>query len=44
VGSGWVLDRVLTLAVDIGRYKPLKQGSFIDLPQRIKLKKAVVNV
>ena len=43
-GSGWVLHRVLTVAVDIGRLVPLKQGSWFDLPRALMLKKAVVNV
>ena len=43
-GSGWVLHRVLTVAVDIGRLVPLKQGSWFDLPHSLMLKKAVVNV
>ena len=43
-GSGWVVDRVVTLWIDIARYQPLRGGSYIDLPAAVKSKKAVVNV
>ena len=43
-GSGWVVDQVLTLWLDIARYQPLRGGSYIPLPAVVRLKKAVVNV
>ena len=43
-GSGWVVDRVQTLWLDIARYQPLRGGSYIPLPVEVKLKKAVINV
>ncbi|KAK3707294.1 hypothetical protein QZH41_004240 [Actinostola sp. cb2023] len=43
-GSGWVVDRVETLWLDIAKYQPLRGGSFIPLPAAVKNKKAVVNV
>ena len=43
-GSGWVVDRVVTLWLDIARYQPLRGGSYINLPAAVKSKKAVVNV
>ena len=43
-GSGWVVDHVSTLWLDIARYKPLRGGSYITLPAVVKNKKAVVNV
>ena len=43
-GSGWVVDQVLTLWLDIARYQPLRGGSYIPLPPAVRLKKAVVNV
>ena len=43
-GSGWAVDRVETLWLDIARYKPLRGGSYIPLPAAVKNKKAVVNV
>ena len=43
-GSGWVVDRVEVLWLDIARYQPLRGGSYIPLPAALKQKKAVVNV
>ena len=43
-GSGWVVDHVSTLWLDIARYNPLRGGSYIPLPAVVKNKKAVVNV
>ena len=43
-GSGWVVDQVLTLWLDIARYQPLRVGSYIPLPAAVRHKKAVVNV
>ena len=43
-GSGWVVDQVETLWLDIARYQPLIGGSYIPLPAAVRNKKAVVNV
>ena len=43
-GSGWVVDRVEVLWLDIARYQPLRGGSYIPLPAAVRLKKAAVNV
>ena len=43
-GSGWVVDRVQTLWLDIAKYQPLRGGSFIPLPAAVRSKKAVINV
>ena len=43
-GSGWVVDQVLTLWLDIARYQPLQGGSYIPLPAAVRHKKAVINV
>ena len=43
-GSGWAVDQVHTLWLDIARYQPLRGGSYIPLPAAVKNKKAVVNV
>ena len=42
-GSGWVVDHVSTLWLDIARYQPLRGGSYIPLPNAVKNKKAVIN-
>ena len=43
-GSGWVVEHVSTLWLDIARYKPLRGGSYIPLPAAVKNKQAVINV
>ena len=43
-GSMWVFKKVLTLDLQIGRYQPLKGSSYIAMPKKLQLKKAIVNV
>ena len=43
-GSGWVVDRVQTLWLDIARHQPLRGGSYIQLPAAVRSKKAVIIV
>ncbi|KAK3748543.1 hypothetical protein QZH41_001377 [Actinostola sp. cb2023] len=43
-GSGWMVDQVETLWLDIARYQPLRGGSYIILPAEVRNKKAVINV
>ena len=43
-GSGWVFVRFKNFEIHIARFKPLKGSSWFDLPQKLKLKKAIVNV
>ena len=43
-GSGWVLERVEKLNLHTMRYEPIIGSSYIDLPEHIKNKKAVINV
>ena len=43
-GSGWVVDQVETLWLDIAKYQPLRGGCFLPLPPALRAKKAVVNV
>ena len=43
-GSGWIVERVEVLWLDIARYQPLRGGSYIPLPAAVRLEKAVVNV
>ena len=43
-GSGWTVDYISTLWLDIAKYQPLRGGSYIPLPAAVKNKKAVVNV
>ena len=43
-GSGWVLERIMVAYVNVARYQPLRGGTYLDLPQKLKSKKAIINV
>ena len=43
-GSGWYFKEVLKLEITTTEYKPNKGSSYIDLPKRIKDKKAIINI
>ena len=43
-GSGWSVDKVQKLWLDIAKYQPLRGGSYIPLPSSLKGKKAIINV
>ena len=43
-GSNWIFTRVVSMEVHTVRNKPLPPASYIELPEPLKLKKAIVNV
>jgi len=43
-GSNWQFNRVVGLYVNTSKYKPLKGSSYIDLPEKLKNIKAIINV
>ena len=43
-GSGWILDEILHLDLNMAKYTPLKGSSYIPLPKKLKTKKAIINV
>ena len=43
-GSGWTLERVISLTVHIVHFQPLIGNSYIKLPDYIAKKKAVLNI
>ncbi|CAB4015283.1 Gastrula zinc finger [Paramuricea clavata] len=43
-GSGWILDEILHLDLNMAKYTPLKGSSYIPLPRKLKTKKAIINV
>ena len=43
-GSGWYFKEVEKLEIHTAEYNPTKGSSYIDLPGRIKNKKAIVNI
>jgi hypothetical protein len=42
--SNWTIERIETLWLNIARYEPLRGSSYIDLPQQLKKKQAIINV
>ena len=43
-GSGWSFVELKKLTLNTAKYQPLKASSFIDLPEHIKKKRAIINV
>ena len=43
-GSGWVVDEILEAFINVAQYQPLNGGSYMPLPQKLKSKKAIINV
>ena len=43
-GSGWVFMEVKRLILKIDKWDPLKASSYIDLPDELKNKKAIINM
>ena len=43
-GSGWIFQGIEKLFLKVNRFSPLKGEDYIDLPNAIKTKRAVINV
>ena len=43
-GSGWIMDKILEAFINVARYQPMRGGSFMPLPTKLKNKKAVLNI
>ena len=43
-GSGWVIDEILEAYINVAQYRPLRGGSYMDLPKKLKNKKAILNI
>ena len=43
-GSGWIIDRFVSIDVNMSSFNPLRAGSYIALPPYIKEKRAVLNI
>ena len=43
-GSGWTVNQIKGVYLEIAKYTPVKVGSYIDLPKYLKRKEAIVNV
>ena len=43
-GYGWVLDTILEAFINVAQYQPLRGGSYMTLPTKLKNKKAILNI
>ena len=43
-GSGWRFEKVIKLVLHTTRWDPVNAGSYIELPQKLKNKKAIINM
>ena len=44
MGSGWQFEKVIKLVLHTTRWDPINAGSYIDLPEVLKNKKAIINM
>ena len=43
-GSGWVIYEILEAYINVAQYRPLRGGSYMVLPAKLKNKKAILNI
>ena len=43
-GSGWVVEKIQIVYVNVVRYQPLRGGTYLPLPTKLAKKKAIINV
>ena len=43
-GSGWIMNKILEAFISVARYQPMRGGSFMALPTKLKNKKAILNI
>ena len=43
-GSGWVVDEILEAFINVAQYQPLNGESYMPLPEKLKNKKAILNI
>ena len=43
-GSGWIMDKILEAFINVAKFQPLRGGSFMVLPTKLKNKKAILNI
>ena len=44
MGSGFTVENIENLYLDVAKYEPIRGGTFVELPPWIQKKKAIVNV
>ena len=43
-GSGWIMDKILKAFINVAQYQPMRGGSYMVLPTKLKNKKAILNI
>ena len=43
-GSGWIMDKILEAFINVATYQPLRGGSYMVMPTKLKNKKAILNI
>ena len=43
-GSGWIMDEILKAFINVAQYQPMRGGSYMSLPPKLKNKKAILNI
>ncbi|XP_043484408.1 uncharacterized protein LOC122512572 [Leptopilina heterotoma] len=43
-GSNWNIQSIIRLEINVNKYNPMRASSYIDLPTKIKIKHACINV
>ena len=43
-GSGWMMDKILEAYINVAQYRPLRGGSYMVLPTKLKNKRAILNI
>ena len=43
-GSGSIMDKILEAFINVAQYRPLRRGSYMVLPTKLKNKKAILNI
>ena len=44
IGSGWLVDRLIHLDINVAKYDPLRASAHMPLPSWIVKRKAVLNI
>ena len=43
-GSGWIVGKILEAFINVAQYRPLRGGSYMVLPTKLKNKNAILNI
>ena len=44
MGSGWVVEGIKTAYLEVNKYVPIRGGSYIPTPSKLRHKQAIINV